>query len=75
MSIIKVEHLTKTYGDFHAVDHISFEVARGTMLGFLGVNGAGKSTLMNILGCLDRTVLGHYYLDGIDISTLNEDQL
>lgn len=49
MSIIKVEHLTKTYGDFHAVDHISFEVARGTMLGFLGVNGAGKSTTIHML--------------------------
>lgn len=52
MSILKVQNLTKTYGDFHAVDHISFEVGRGTMLGFLGVNGAGKSTTINMLSTL-----------------------
>lgn len=52
MSMIKVENLTKTYGDFHAVDHISFEVPRGTMLGFLGVNGAGKSTTIHMLSTL-----------------------
>lgn len=52
MSIIKVQNLTKTYGHFCAVDHISFEVERGTMLGFLGVNGAGKSTTINMLSTL-----------------------
>ena len=52
MSIIKVQNLTKTYGDFHAVDHISFEAERGTMLGFLGVNGAGKSTTIHMLSTL-----------------------
>ena len=41
----------------------------------MGQSGSGKSTLMNILGCLDRPVMGHYYLDGIDISALNQDQL
>ena len=40
MSIIKMENLTKTYGDFVAVNHISFTVEKGTLFGFLGVNGA-----------------------------------
>lgn len=52
MSIIKVEGLTKRYGEFTAVDHVSFEVEKGTMLGFLGVNGAGKTTVINMLATL-----------------------
>lgn len=52
MSIIKVQGLTKTYGAMTAVDHISFEVERGTMLGFLGINGAGKTTAINMLSTL-----------------------
>ncbi len=52
MNIIKVENLTKRYGDFTAVDHISFEVEKGTLLGFLGVNGAGKTTVINMLATL-----------------------
>ena len=52
MSIIEVKNLTKTYGSFRAVDHISFTVESGTMLGFLGVNGAGKSTTINMLSTL-----------------------
>ena len=52
MNIIKVNELTKRYGDFTAVDHVSFEVKKGTMLGFLGVNGAGKTTVINMLATL-----------------------
>lgn len=52
MNIIKVENLTKKYGDFVAVDHVSFEVEKGTLLGFLGVNGAGKTTVINMLATL-----------------------
>lgn len=52
MSIIKVSNLTKRYHDVTAVDHISFEVEKGTMLGFLGVNGAGKTTVINMLATL-----------------------
>ena len=49
MDVIEVEGLTKTYGELVAVDHISFRVEKGSMLGFLGVNGAGKSTAINML--------------------------
>lgn len=52
MSIIQVNNLTKKYNDFTAVNHISFEVEKGTMLGFLGVNGAGKTTVINMLATL-----------------------
>lgn len=52
MSIIKVNNLTKTYGNFTAVNHVSFEVEKGTLLGFLGVNGAGKTTVINMLATL-----------------------
>lgn len=52
MNAIKVENLTKKYGDFTAVDHVSFTVEKGTLLGFLGVNGAGKTTVINMLATL-----------------------
>lgn len=52
MSIISVENLTKKYGDFTAVNHISFAVEKGSLLGFLGVNGAGKTTVINMLATL-----------------------
>lgn len=52
MNVIKVENLTKRYGDFVAVDHVSFEVEKGTLLGLLGVNGAGKTTVINMLSTL-----------------------
>ena len=52
MNVIKVDNLTKKYGDFTAVNHVSFEVEKGTMLGFLGVNGAGKTTVINMLATL-----------------------
>ena len=65
MNISEVNGLTKTYGDLTAVDHISFTVEKGTMLGFLGINGAGKSTAINMLSTLlqpnggTATVCGH----------------
>lgn len=52
MNIIKVNGLTKKYGDFIAVNNISFNVKKGDLLGFLGVNGAGKSTTINMLSTL-----------------------
>lgn len=52
MSVLNVNNLTKKYGDFTAVDSVSFEVKQGELLGFLGVNGAGKSTTINMLSTL-----------------------
>ena len=65
--MITVEHLTKYYGDFMAVDDLSFEIEEGHVYGFLGPKGAGKSTTMNIMtGCLSATE-GHVRIDGYDI--------
>ena len=65
--MITVEHLTKCYGDFMAVNDLSFEIGEGHVYGFLGPNGAGKSTTMNIMtGCLSATE-GHVRIDGHDI--------
>lgn len=65
--MITVEHLTKCYGDFTAVNDLSFEIEEGHVYGFLGPNGAGKSTTMNIMtGCLSPTE-GHVRIDGYDI--------
>ena len=65
--MITVEHLTKRYGDFTAVDDISFTIGEGHIYGFLGPNGAGKSTTMNIMtGCLAATS-GEVRIDGCDI--------
>ena len=65
--MITVEHLTKKYDAFTAVDDISFSIGEGHIYGFLGPNGAGKSTTMNILtGCLSATS-GEVKIDGYDI--------
>jgi len=65
--MITVSHLTKRYGNFTAVDDLSFEIEDGHVYGFLGPNGAGKSTTMNIItGCLSATA-GHIRIDGFDI--------
>ena len=65
--MIRVEHLTKRYGDFTAVEDLSFEINDGHVYGFLGPNGAGKSTTMNIMtGCLSASS-GKVLIDGYDI--------
>ena len=65
--MIRVEHLTKCYGNFLAVDDLSFDIDDGHVYGFLGQNGAGKSTTMNIMtGCLSPTA-GKVTIDGHDI--------
>ena len=54
---------------------IDLTVEEGEFLAVLGPSGSGKSTLMNILGCLDRPTLGHYYLDGVDVAEMTPDEL
>ena len=65
--MIAVEHLTKRYGSFTAVDDISFTLEQGHIYGFLGPRGGGKSTTMNMMtGCLAATA-GSVTIDGLDI--------
>lgn len=70
---ISVRGLTKKFGDFTAVDHISFDVAKGELFGFLGANGAGKTTAMRILCGLSRPTAGKGTVAGFDIRTSQED--
>ena len=71
MTIMKVNKLTKLYGDFTAVDGISFEVERGELLGFLGVNGAGKSTTINMLSTLLTPDSGSAVICGCELGKAN----
>jgi ABC-2 type transport system ATP-binding protein len=66
---IEVELLTKRFGDFTAVDRISFEVKRGEIFGFLGANGAGKSTTIRMLCALLQSTEGTARVGGFDINT------
>ncbi|MDF2537321.1 MAG: transporter related [Herbinix sp.] len=68
-SIIKVKNFTKTYGDFTAVNDISFEVEEGTIFAFLGPNGAGKSTTINTLCTIFEKTSGTLLIDGKDVTT------
>jgi ABC-2 type transport system ATP-binding protein len=68
-SIIKVENFTKKYGDFTAVNDISFQVEEGTIFAFLGPNGAGKSTTINTLCTIFEKTSGSLIIDGKDVTT------
>ena len=72
-NVIEVEHLVKAFGDFHAVDDISFSVRRGEIFGFLGANGAGKTTAMHMLTGLNQPTSGTGRVCGYDIRTQYED--
>ena len=65
--VIIAEGLTKNFGDFVAVDHISFEVAKGEIFGFLGANGAGKTTAMRMLCGLSTPSSGKSMVAGFDL--------
>ena len=65
--VIIAERLTKSFGDFIAVDHISFEVEKGEIFGFLGANGAGKTTAMRMLCGLSTPSSGKAFVAGFDL--------
>ncbi|MGC8510164.1 MAG: ABC transporter ATP-binding protein [Acidimicrobiales bacterium] len=62
--MLKIEHLTKRYGDVVAIDDLDFEVTPGVVTGFLGPNGSGKSTTMRVILGLDRPTKGRATIDG-----------
>lgn len=70
--VINVRNLTKRFGTFTAVDHISFDVFKGEIFGFLGANGAGKTTAMRMLCGLSKPTGGDGHVAGCDIITQPE---
>jgi putative ABC transport system ATP-binding protein len=77
--MIEIQDITKIYNlgeiKVNALDGVSFRCGKGEVVSIMGHSGSGKSTMMNILGCLDRPTTGKYLLDGVDVSTLNDNQL
>ncbi len=69
MSIISVQHLVKKYGDFTAVNDLSFEVEEGEIFGLLGPNGAGKTTTLEIIETLREKTSGTVIVDGKNLDT------
>lgn len=76
MAIIKTENLKKSFRTSEvetiAINDLNFEVNKGEFVAIMGPSGCGKTTLLNILGLLDTPTSGTYYLNGQDVSTLNE---
>ncbi|NOZ59777.1 MAG: ABC transporter ATP-binding protein [Euryarchaeota archaeon] len=77
--VIRLEEVVKVYRlgrvEVRALSGISLEIPRGEYVSIMGPSGSGKSTLMNLIGALDRPTSGRVYIDGVDISGLNDDQL
>ena len=70
--VYKIYHMGDT--DVHALDGITLHIDQGEFVAIVGQSGSGKSTAMNIIGCLDVPTSGSYLLEGIDVSTMDDDQ-
>ena len=77
--VLEVQNVDKVYGEgetaVQALQNISFKVRKGEFMLIVGSSGSGKSTLLNMIGLLDRPTKGNVTVDGIDTSTLNDNQL
>lgn len=76
--MIRLENIYKIYimGDqeIYAADNVSIRISRGEFVAIVGSSGSGKSTIMNIIGCLDVPTSGKYYLNGVDVSTMDDNE-
>ena len=77
--MIDLKDIYKIYGEgeneVRALDGVSFHIDKGEFVAIVGKSGSGKSTCMNIIGCLDVPTSGTYHLNGIDVSTMKDDEL
>ncbi len=77
--IIRLEDANKVYNvgsnDVKALNGVNVSFERGDFWAIMGPSGSGKSTMMNIIGCLDRLTRGHYFLEGQDVGSLDDDTL
>jgi putative ABC transport system ATP-binding protein len=77
--LISIQHLNKTYimgtEKVEALKDVSIEIAQNEYVALMGPSGSGKSTLMNLLGCLDSPTSGKYWLNGIEVSTMDDGEL
>ena len=71
-TVISLKNISKTYsqGNVQALKNISIDIEKGDFVAIMGHSGSGKSTLMNILGCLDKSDDGKYFLDDVDVMNL-----
>jgi len=78
-NLINIENISKIYkpGEevIKALNGVSLHVGKGDYIAIMGASGSGKSTLMNIIGCLDVPTAGSYFLNGVDVAHLKDDQL
>ena len=79
MSLIELRNIIKSYPldgmQLKILKGINLQIDQGDFVAIMGPSGSGKSTLMNILGCLDRPTSGTYWLDGVKINNLSQDEL
>ena len=73
--LLELDHISKIYGDLHAVDDLSLTVPQGQWLAIVGSSGSGKTTLMNMIGCMDTPSKGSVMLEGRKLEDLNAKQL
>lgn len=77
--IVGLENITKIYGmgdlEVRALNGVSVSIKRGEYCAIMGASGSGKSTAMNIIGCLDHPTSGSYYLDGVDVAQMSDEEL
>ena len=77
--VLKLEHIQKYYGNggnvTKAIQDISFSVEEGEFVGIMGASGSGKTTLLNCISTIDTVSVGHIYLDGTDVTEINEKQI